>query len=77
MRGGGAYLLYRCFEGLHQGLVLAEIECETESELDNLSLSEFAIEDDTDDPFITGGCLAALPKHEFWERLARYLTDSS
>ena len=65
------------FEGRHRGLVLAEIEFEMESELANISLPDFAIKDVTDDPFFTGGFLAGLLKHEFRERLARYLNNPS
>lgn len=42
------------------GLVLAEVGCETDEELDNFPKPPFALADVTNDPLFTGGSLCAL-----------------
>jgi CYTH domain-containing protein len=42
------------FEGRHQGLILAEMEFDKGSGLDEFALPLFALKDVTDDPFFTG-----------------------
>ena len=61
------------FEGRHQGLILAEMEFEKTSELDELVLPWFAFKDVTADPFFSGGNLAMVRDEEFrqglWQRI--------
>ena len=57
------------FEGRHQGLVLAEMEFESQAELDELDLS-IGFRDVTEDLFFTGGNLAAMTDEEFKKGLA-------
>ena len=61
------------FEGLHVGLVLAEIGFETAEEYERFSLPDFAVEDVTQDPFLTGGSLARVPQSLFGSVLAEHL----
>jgi CYTH domain-containing protein len=58
------------FEGKLHGLILAEIEAETEADLAGLPLPAFALKEVTADPFFTGGQLAALTAVEFQAGLA-------
>ena len=59
------------FEGRHQGLILAEMEFERQSELDEITLPVFALQDVTDDPFFTGGNLVAMTDEEFRKGLSQ------
>ena len=63
------------FEGRHQGLILAEIEFETVSELDEFVFPSFALKDVTEDLFFTGGNLVVMTDEEFREGLSRRLRD--
>jgi CYTH domain-containing protein len=63
------------YEGSLQGLILAEIECETEEELAQLSLPSFALKDVTGDPFFSGGFLASINEKEFREAFAKRLSN--
>ena len=63
------------FEGRHQGLILAEIEFETESELDEFVFPSFALKDVTEDLFFTGGNLVMMTDEEFREGLSQRLRD--
>lgn len=62
------------FEGSLRGLILAEIECETEEELAHLSLPSFALQDVTDDPFFSGGFLASMSEKAFRDGFVKYLS---
>lgn len=53
------------FEGHLRGLILAEIECETEAEVGRLQNPDFAIKDVTEELFFTGGFLARLTRADF------------
>lgn len=53
------------YEGELRGLILAEIECETEAEVGRLQKPEFALKDVTEELFFTGGFLARLTRAEF------------
>ena len=59
------------FEGRHQGLILAEMEVEKTTELDNPVLPLFAFKDVTGDPFFSGGNLAVVKDEEFRHGLAQ------
>ncbi len=59
------------FEGRHQGLILAEMEVEKTSEVENPVLPLFAIQDVTDDPFFSGGNLATVREEEFQQTLSQ------
>lgn len=50
------------FEGLHAGLILAEIGFKTAEEFTRFEKPHFAVEDVTLDPFFTGSKLAAVPQ---------------
>ena len=63
------------FEGRHQGLILAEMEFERQSELREFALPVFALKDVTDDPFFTGGNLVAMTDEEFRQGLSQRLRD--
>ena len=63
------------FEGRHQGLILAEMEFENKSELDELVLPTFALKDVTDDSFFTGGNLVMMTDEDFRNRLSQRLRD--
>jgi CYTH domain-containing protein len=63
------------FEGRHQGLILAELEFERQSELGEIALPVFAIKDVTDDPFFTGGNLVTMTDAEFRQGLSQRLRD--
>ena len=56
------------FEGRHQGLILAEMEFEGQTELGEFALPLFALKEVTDDPFFTGGNLVTMTDEEFRER---------
>jgi CYTH domain-containing protein len=63
------------FEGRHQGLILAEMEFERQSELGEFALPVFALKDVTDDPFFTGGNLVTMTDEEFKQGLSQRLRD--
>ena len=58
------------FGGRHEGLILAEVEGESESALAQLALPTFAVRDVTGDPFFTGGALATVSEDDLKRRLA-------
>ena len=61
------------FEGELDGLILAELECETAQEFERLQMPSFALREVTDDLFFTGGYLATLTREEFETGLAKWL----
>ena len=63
------------FEGRHQGLMLAEMEFEGQSELGEFILPLFALKDVTDDPFFTGGNLVTMTDEEFRQGWSQRLRD--
>jgi CYTH domain-containing protein len=63
------------FEGRHQGLILAEMEAEEKARVDGLVLPAFVLKDVTEDPFFTGGHLAAMTDGEFRQGLLQRLRD--
>ena len=63
------------FEGRHQGLILAEMEFERQSELGEFALPVFALKDVTDEPFFTGGNLVTMTDEEFRQGLSQRLRD--
>lgn len=73
---GGVYSI-DLFEGKLTGLILAEIEAQTEAELAELTPPRFALKEVTDDPFFTGGHLAMLTEQAFQLELARRLGDEA
>ena len=58
------------FSGRHEGLILAEVEGESELTLRQLSPPAFVGRDVTDDPFFTGGALATVSEADLSARLA-------
>jgi CYTH domain-containing protein len=63
------------FEGELKGLILAEIECETEQECERLPIPSFSVREVTDDSFFTGGYLSILTREEFEAGLAKRLYE--
>ncbi len=63
------------FEGRHQGLILAEMEFQGQSELSKFALPVFALKDVTDDSFFTGGNLVTMTDEEFSIGLSQRLRD--
>jgi CYTH domain-containing protein len=63
------------FEGRHQGLILAEMEFEKTSELNELVLPMFTVKDVTDDPFFSGGNLAMVSDEEFRQGLSQRIRN--
>ena len=63
------------FEGELKGLILAEIECETEQECERLQTPSFSLREVTDDIFFTGGFLSKLTREEFEAGLAKWLYE--
>jgi CYTH domain-containing protein len=63
------------FEGRHQGLILAEMEFDGQSELSEFALPLFALKEVTDDPFFTGGNLVIMTDEEFRTGLSQRLRD--
>ena len=59
------------FEGRHQGLILAEMEVEKTTELDDPVLPLFVYKDVTGDPFFSGGSLAVMKDEEFRQGLSQ------
>ena len=70
--GGLAYGI-DVFEGALEGLILAEIECETEQEFKRLETPSFAVKEVTGELFFTGGYLAALTREELGAGLAQWI----
>ncbi len=60
------------FDGRHQGLILAEVEFESKSELADFVLPSFALRDVTAVPFFTGGRLVTMTDEEFRRGLLAY-----
>ena len=58
------------FAGRHEGLILAEVEGESEMALKQLELPAFAVRDVTGDRFFTGGALATVTETDLRRRLA-------
>lgn len=63
------------FEDRHQGLILAEIEFENNSEADEFALPLFALKDVTDDPFFSGGNLGVMTDEAFRQGLSQRILD--
>ncbi len=63
------------FAGTLEGLILAEIECETEQEFERLVTPAFAVKDVTSALFFTGGYLATLTRGELGAGLAQWLRE--
>ena len=63
------------FAGRHQGLILAEMEFENESEWSEIVIPLFALKDVTDDLFFTGGNLALMTDEEFRQGLSQRIRD--
>jgi len=63
------------FEDHHQGLILAEIEFESKSKLDEFALPLFALKDVTDDSFFAGGNLVNMTDEEFRKGLSQRIRD--
>ena len=63
------------FEGRHQGLILAEMEVEGQSELGQFALPLFALKEVTDDPFFTVGNLVTMTEEEFRQGWSQRLRD--
>jgi len=62
------------FQGRHRGLILAEVELESASAIDEVSdKPSFALRDVTEEPFFLGGRLAMLSEAEFSRGLSRFL----
>jgi len=61
------------FAGELEGLILAELECETMDEFERLQKPPFAIKEVTSQIFFTGGYLAGLTRREFEAELAKSL----
>ena len=61
------------FEEKLTGLILAEIECDTDEACEALPLPAFALKEVTADPFFSGGNLAKLSEGEFRRELERRL----
>lgn len=63
------------FEGHHRGLILAEMELENKADAAAFVLPSFVLKDVTDDPFFSGGNLAAMADEEFSRELSQRLRD--
>jgi len=63
------------FEGRHQGLILAEMEVEKKTGVDELALPSFVLKDVTEDPFFTGGNLVTMTDGEYRQGLSQRLRD--
>ena len=57
------------FAGRHRGLILAEVEAESDTELDRIPIPPFLLEEVTEEPFFTGGKLAEVPTTDFQRTL--------
>lgn len=58
------------FGGRHEGLILAEVEGESEMALRQLAFPTFAVREVTRDPFFTGGALATVSEDDLRRKLA-------
>lgn len=58
------------FGGRHEGLILAEVEEESEVALKQVALPAFAVRDVTGDTFFTGGALATVSEADLRTKLA-------
>jgi len=69
------------FEGLHQGLILAEMEFEQKAEVDEFLLPSFVFKEVTEDLFFSGGNLVRMTNEEFrqglWQRIHDHDKGSS
>ena len=63
------------FEGRHQGLILAEMEMENQTDVSELVLPSFVIKDVTEDSFFTGGNLMTMTDEEFRQGLSQRFRD--
>jgi CYTH domain-containing protein len=63
------------FEGRHQGLILAEMELESKTEIGEFVLPSFVLKDVTDDPFFTGGNLIAMTDDAFRQGLLQRIRE--
>lgn len=63
------------FEGRHQGLILAEMEVEKKTGVNDLALPSFVLKDVTEDRFFTGGNLVTMTEEEFRQGLSQRLRD--
>ena len=63
------------FAGELAGLILAELECETEQDCERLQTPSFSLREVTDDIFFTGGYLSNLTREEFETGLAKRLYE--
>ena len=63
------------FAGRHQGLILAEMGFEKESESGEFPLPLFALKEVTDDPFFTGGHLVIVTDEEVKQGLSHHIRD--
>ena len=61
------------FDGRHRGLILAEMEVGEGAGAYEFVLPSFALKDVTEDPFFTGGKLAAMSDEEFTQGLSQRL----
>jgi CYTH domain-containing protein len=61
------------FEGRHQGLILAEMEVEKKTGVNELVLPSFVLKDVTEDPFFSGGNLVKMTDEEFRQGLSQRL----
>lgn len=65
----GRRFAFDVFEGALAGLILCEIEAESDEQLAAVPLPPFALREVTDDPFFTGGHLITLTAEELQTRL--------
>jgi CYTH domain-containing protein len=62
------------FRGALEGLILAEVECETREELATIAKPPFALVEVTEDPFFTGGNLAGVSAGDLKRKLATFVS---
>lgn len=60
------------FDGPLNGLILAEIEAQTDEQLQAVPLPDWAVAEVTDVVFFTGGNLVVLTPGQLWAELAEY-----
>ena len=72
---GGLVYGIDVFEGTLAGLILSEIECETEPEFERLETPSFAVMEVTGELFFTGGYLAGLTREQFEVGLAKWMCE--
>jgi CYTH domain-containing protein len=63
------------FEGALEGLILSEIESETQPDFERLEKPSFASREVTGEQFFTGGYLAGLTKEEFLAATAKWASE--